>query len=101
MQKVDRLRSQLQFIGAAAPLQHVVFVDDQAAVQSFSAEQHFDTPSELLTRSFNRPRTAQLQEPEALTKHSWQQADRWECCCFEWWLHSLLLYMHFVKHCMQ
>ncbi|DBA65845.1 TPA: hypothetical protein ACH3X2_002876 [Trebouxia sp. C0005] len=76
MKKVDRLRSQLQFIGAAAPRQHVVFVDDQAAVQSFSAEQHFDTPNELLTRSFNRPRTAQLQEPDTLTKHNWQQADR-------------------------
>ncbi len=85
---MDRLRSQLQFIGAAAPRQHVVFVDDQAAVQSFSAEQHFDTPNELLTRSFNRPRTAQLQEPEVLTKHNWRQADRWECCCFEWWLLS-------------
>ncbi|DBA96634.1 TPA: hypothetical protein ACH3X1_015492 [Trebouxia sp. C0004] len=76
MKKVDRLRSQLQFIGAAAPQQHVVFVDDQAAVQSFSAEQHFDTPNELLTRSFNRPRIAQLQEPDILTKHNWQQADR-------------------------
>ena len=83
LQKVDRLRSQLHFIGAAAPRQHVVFVDDEAAMQSFSAEQHFDTASELLSRSFNRPRTAQLQEPANVgtlpAKHKQRQADRWEC----------------------
>lgn len=80
MQKVERLKSQLHFIGAAAPRQHVVFVDDEAAAQSFSAEQHFDTPSELLDRSFNRPRIAQLQEPmqaaDASTGHKRQRADR-------------------------
>ena len=63
LQKVEKLQSGLHFIGAAAPRQHKVFVDDEAAVQSFSAEQHFDTPNELMDRSFNRPRTAQLQEP--------------------------------------
>ncbi|KAL3132654.1 hypothetical protein ABBQ32_009175 [Trebouxia sp. C0010 RCD-2024] len=80
MKKVERLKSQLHFIGAAAPRQHVVFVDDEAAAQSFSAEQHFDTPSELVDRSFNRPRTAQLQEPmqaaDALTGNRRQRADR-------------------------
>lgn len=78
--KVDRLRSQLHFIGAAAPRQHVVFVDDEATMQSFSAEQHFDTANELLSRSFNRPRTAQLQEPAVAgtlpAKHKQRQADR-------------------------
>ena len=80
VQKVERLKSQLHFIGAAAPRQHVVFVEDEAAAQSFSAEQHFDTPSELLDRSFNRPRTAQLQEPmqaaDASSGHRRQRADR-------------------------
>lgn len=80
VQKVERLKSQLHFIGAAAPRQHVVFVEDEAAAQSFSAEQHFDTPSELLDRSFNRPRMAQLQEPMqaagASTGHRRQRADR-------------------------
>lgn len=80
MKKVERLRSQLHFIGAAAPNQHVVFVEDEAAAQSFSAEQHFDTPSELLDRGFNRPRTAQLQEPmqaaDALTRNRQRHADR-------------------------
>lgn len=80
MQKVERLKSQLHFIGAAAPRHHVVFVEDESAVQSFSAEQHFDTPSELLDRSFNRPRIAQLQEPmqaaDASTGHRRQRADR-------------------------
>lgn len=80
VQKVERLRSQLHFIGAAAPNQHVVFVEDEAAAQSFSAEQHFDTPSELLDRGFNRPRTAQLQEPmqaaDALTRNRQRHADR-------------------------
>ena len=65
LQKVERLRSQLHFIGAATSRQHVVFVDDEAAVQSFSPEQHFDTASELLDRSYNRPRTAHLQQPAA------------------------------------
>ena len=80
VQKVERLRSQLHFIGAAAPRQHVVFVDDEAAAQSFSAQQHFDTPNELLGRSFNRPRTAQLQEPTPAanisTGHRQQRAER-------------------------
>ena len=80
VQKVERLKSQLHFIGAAAPRQHVVFVDDEAAAQSFLAEQHFDTPSELLDRSFNRPRTAQLQEPmqaaDTLTGNRRKRADR-------------------------
>lgn len=80
MKKVERLRSQLHFIGASAPRQHVVFVDDEAAVQSFSAEQHFDTPSDLLDRSFNRPRTAQLQEPAVAgslpSRHQQQQSER-------------------------
>lgn len=79
---MDRLRSQLHFIGAAAPRQHVVFVDDEAAVQSFSAEQHFDTPNELLSRSFNRPRMAQLQEPAVAgslpARHQRQQSERWD-----------------------
>lgn len=61
--KVERLRSHLHFIGAAAPRQHVIFVDDQAAVQSFSPEEHFDTANELLDRTYNRPTTAQLQQP--------------------------------------
>lgn len=80
VQKVERLKSQLHFIGAAAPRQHIVFVEDEAAAQSFSAEQHFDTPSELLDRSFNRPRTAQLQEPmqaaDLSTGHRQRRADR-------------------------
>ena len=63
LQKVERMQAQLHYIGSATPRQHKIFVDDEAAVRSFSAEQHFDTPNELMDRSFNRPRTAQLQEP--------------------------------------
>ena len=42
-----------------------VFVDDDAQAAAFDAEEHFDTPAELLGRAFNRPRKAQL-EGEAL-----------------------------------
>ena len=39
---------------------HTVFVDDEAALETFDAAQYFDTDPALVTRSFNRPRAADL-----------------------------------------
>ncbi len=94
-QRVERLKESLHFIGvsaAAAPSakrrrdddddddddddappqqgagkrRHVVFVDSASEVRAFDPAAHFDTPKELLGRAFNRPRTAQLEDPTAL-----------------------------------
>lgn len=62
---MERLQESLHFIGATASNQHTVFVDDAAAARDFDAAAHFDTPAELLGRTFNRPRTAQLEAGEA------------------------------------
>ncbi len=40
--------------------QHTIFVESDDDVAEFDAARHFDTPAELLERSFNRPRTKQL-----------------------------------------
>ena len=60
------MRGDLHFIGVPAANQHTVFVDSPAAARSFSAAEHFDTPEELLGRSFNRPRQAQLDAGDKL-----------------------------------
>lgn len=84
LQKVQKMQSRLHYIGSAAPRQHKIFVDDEAAAQSFSAEQHFDTPNELLDRNFNRPRTAQLQEPGFVShvpdRRKKRKLDRYQLC---------------------
>ena len=47
-------------VGGASQSRHTIFVDDEDELRGFSAEKHFDTPSELLERTFNRPREEQL-----------------------------------------
>lgn len=59
-QRLERMRGDLHFIGVPASNQHAVFVDSASEARAFSATKHFDTPEELLDRSFNRPRQAQL-----------------------------------------
>ena len=59
LQKVERLRRSLHFIGAPQQSRHTVFLDGEEA-PSFSPQRHFDTPAELLGRAYNRPRTEQL-----------------------------------------
>jgi hypothetical protein len=47
---------------------HTVFVDSVAEARAFKPEEYFDTPTELVGRSHNRPRLRQLLEeglPEA------------------------------------
>ncbi len=72
--KAQRLRESLHFIGAtAAPppaaataggsggsTRHVVFVDSDKEAKKFDPVEYFQTPAELLGRTFNRPRAEQL-----------------------------------------
>ncbi|GFR47495.1 hypothetical protein Agub_g9224 [Astrephomene gubernaculifera] len=91
--KAARLRESLHFIGAttaapaaaaptagsrkkggaapaaaAAPAapRHTVFVDSAVEAASFDPTEYFDTPAELLDRTFNRPRSAQLADRKAV-----------------------------------
>ena len=66
MQKASRLKSSLHFIGLPAQNKHTLFVEDGAAARQFDAAKHFDTDPSLLSRTFNRPRTAQLEEEGAV-----------------------------------
>ncbi|KAG2500622.1 hypothetical protein HYH03_001389 [Edaphochlamys debaryana] len=45
---------------------HTVFVDSEAEAQRFDPAQYFDTPAELLDRTFNRPRKEQLADRRAV-----------------------------------
>ena len=60
LQRTERLRNSLHFLGCATPSNHTVFVDDEQSVRQLSREQHFGTPAELLDRCYNRPTTEQL-----------------------------------------
>ncbi|GIL75178.1 hypothetical protein Vretimale_7877 [Volvox reticuliferus] len=76
--KAARLQESLHFIGAtaakndkggtsaAAVPRHTVFVDDEAEAARFDAAEYFDTPVELLDRTFNRPRSTQLADRRAV-----------------------------------
>lgn len=63
--KAEKLKQTLHFIGMAPQNRHTVFVDSAAEAASFKPAQFFDTPAELLGRSYNRPRNAQLQQQQA------------------------------------
>lgn len=60
--KVERMQESLHMIGAPAQRQHVVFVDGAAEAAGFDPSAHFDTPAELLGRTYNRPRRSQLED---------------------------------------
>ncbi|GMH33398.1 hypothetical protein BSKO_01232 [Bryopsis sp. KO-2023] len=60
--KLDKLSAQLHFIGVPASNKHIVFADSVKEAKKFSPSEYFDTPEELLSRSFNRPRRKQLEE---------------------------------------
>lgn len=59
-QKLERLQRSLHFIGAPQQNKHTVYLEPDSASE-FSPQQHFDTPKELLSRAYNRPRNAQLE----------------------------------------
>jgi U3 small nucleolar RNA-associated protein 11 len=78
VQKAEKLKESLHFIGLAPQNKHTVFVDSSAEAAAFKASQFFDTPAELLGRTYNRPRNAQLQQQQAAP--STATAERVERC---------------------
>lgn len=66
-QKLEKLKERLHFLGAGNQARHTVFVDSEHEARSFSAEDFFDTPAELLGRVFNRPHRSQLEEPDTVS----------------------------------
>jgi U3 small nucleolar RNA-associated protein 11 len=64
LQKAERLKQSLHFIGLAPQNKHTVFVDSAKEAAAFKPAKFFDTPAELLGRSYNRPRNAQLQQQQ-------------------------------------
>ena len=73
-QKAERMRESLHFIGAPVRNRHTLFVEEEAAA-SMSLDEHFDTPAELLGRTFNRPRRGQLRTAAAVTGLAEDAAD--------------------------
>jgi U3 small nucleolar RNA-associated protein 11 len=66
--KVERMQESLHMIGApAGQRKHVIFVDEESEVKTFDPVKHFDTPAELLDRSYNRPTKAQLENAGAVS----------------------------------
>jgi len=56
--KLEKLRATHHLLGATPKNKHVVFVDSKEEAEEFTPEEFFDTPSELLGRTFNRPRAS-------------------------------------------
>lgn len=75
LQKVERLQRSLHFIGAPQQSRHTVFLDGEEA-PSFSPQHHFDTPAELLGRSYNRPRNEQLSSALLVSSSDSKRLDR-------------------------
>ena len=68
--QVERLKSELHFIGAEKSSKHIVFVDsdenedEDEAVNNFDVAKFFDTEPELLGRFHNRPRKKDLEQED-------------------------------------
>ena len=77
LQRTERLRESLHFIGSDLPSSHVVFVDDGQAVSRLTSAQHFNTPAELLDRCHNRPTNEQLSTRTATSA-------RYRSCNVDW-----------------
>lgn len=60
--KVEKLKKNLHFIGEGRPKTHKLFVDTPEDIESFDAAKYLDTVPELVDRTFNRPRTAAIDE---------------------------------------
>lgn len=67
--KVERAKQSLHQLGGSRQTdgsnnnnsrRHTVFVDSDDDVGAFDAAEHFETPSELMGRAYNRPRASQL-----------------------------------------
>lgn len=57
---MEKLKAKLHLVGCKAENQHIVFVDDPAQAEKFDEADYFETPKELLDRTFNRPRRQQM-----------------------------------------
>ena len=53
-------------IGESKVKNHKIFVDSEESLENFDPIQHFNTSSELVNRSYNRPRIEQLEETISL-----------------------------------
>ncbi|CAB9498972.1 Probable U3 small nucleolar RNA-associated protein 11 [Seminavis robusta] len=59
--KAQRLKESLHLIGMTkTKSKHTIFVQSKQQADEFDAAKHFDTAPELVERTFNRPRHAQL-----------------------------------------
>lgn len=66
LQKLERLKESLHFIGMAPQNKHTVFVEDPKEAKTFNPEEYFGTSKELLNRAFNRPKQEQLADPTSV-----------------------------------
>lgn len=76
LQKAERLKQSLHFIGLGPQNKHTVFVDSAAEAAKFKPAKFFDTPAELLGRTYNRPRQAQLQQQPAIDPAAAKKAEK-------------------------
>ena len=60
--KIEKLRQNLHFIGEGGRNSHKIFVNSEQELENFDPAVHFSTPSELVDRAYNRPRTEAIQE---------------------------------------
>lgn len=65
--KIERMQQSLHMLGVPVKRQHVVFVEDKSELVNFDAAEYFDTPNELLDRTYNRPKNLQLEDPSILS----------------------------------
>eukprot|EP00736_Rhodelphis_marinus_P008316 Rmarinus@m.20994 len=57
--KIERLQGSLNFLGASSA-RHVILTETADEAKNFDPAVYFDTPEELVHRSYNRPRRADL-----------------------------------------
>jgi U3 small nucleolar RNA-associated protein 11 len=61
--KIERMRASLQYLDEGSKTskrKHTIFVEDQAAAETFNVAEHFETVPEMAGRAFNRQRLDQL-----------------------------------------
>uniref|UniRef100_A0A1I7Z267 U3 small nucleolar RNA-associated protein 11 n=1 Tax=Steinernema glaseri TaxID=37863 RepID=A0A1I7Z267_9BILA len=76
--KIEKLKATLHMTDMARQNTHTIFVDDDDDAKTFDAAKYFDTPKELLGRSFSRPKTETLQRNSvsALSKAEVLEAEK-------------------------
>ncbi|TKR78130.1 hypothetical protein L596_018989 [Steinernema carpocapsae] len=76
--KIEKLKSTLHMTDMEKQNTHTIFVDDDDEAKSFDPATYFDTPKELLGRSFSRPKMSTLQSTSvsALSKAEVLEAEK-------------------------